>query len=316
MRKAERLASLVLVLMLVWCAFPHTAEAGRTYTVEETPVEVLKTYPYRVVSDSFVLYLSQEDIDSQDRDAYFDGMNRFLENLEEDLSEAREYLKDYLTDDVQPIEIYTYFTKQSPRGAGIYISTANKIMLYMGWERAAESVLHEYVHYLTYDCFRYGLTEGLWVEGVAEFVSELACGNKTAKAFNYGFSDEEVAEYVSWGLTDGDGKISIRKYLWGYAASWDKPYSIGEKYTSVSGKTMMMTARIQQNPTMDQLTYPQAACFVEYLVNRFGKDRVFKHLNCNSIKFRGVYGQSFEELYSEWKQENLKKCIELGLDID
>lgn len=142
MRKAERLASLVLVLMLVWCAFPHTAEAGRTYTVEETPVEVLKTYPYRVVSDSFVLYLSQEDIDSQDRDAYFDGMNRFLENLEEDLSEAREYLKDYLTDDVQPIEIYTYFTKQSPRGAGIYISTANKIMLYMGWERAAESVLH------------------------------------------------------------------------------------------------------------------------------------------------------------------------------
>ena len=96
MKRTRFKAAFLTFLILAWCALSGASEAGRVYSVEENPVTSLTTYPYRVVSDSFELYLSQEDLDALDQDTYFEEMNRFLENLEEDLSEAREFLKDYL----------------------------------------------------------------------------------------------------------------------------------------------------------------------------------------------------------------------------
>lgn len=305
----------MLVLVLAWCAVSPAVAAGRTYTVEETPAEIHKTYPYRVVSDSFVLYLSQEDLDSVDKDAYYDGMNRFLEYLEEDFSEAKEYLKDYLKEEVPPIRIYTYFSKPSSSFAGLYLGRDQGIMLYVDWATASYGILHEYIHYLTLDCFRYSVADGFWTEGIAEFVSSLVCGNKTARAFNYAFDAEDEADLAARGYTDEDGKIDMRKYKHGAAASWEMPYSIGCQYGSVTGRTMTMTARVQQHPTMDQLTYAQAACFIEYLIDRFGKDKVIKHMNCNATQFRGLYGRSFEDLCCQWKQENLNKYAEFDPDL-
>ena len=105
MKRTRFKAAFLTFLILAWCALSGASEAGRVYSVEENPVTSLTTYPYRVVSDSFELYLSQEDLEALDQDTYFEEMNRFLENLEEDLSEAREFLKDYLKEEVPPIRV-------------------------------------------------------------------------------------------------------------------------------------------------------------------------------------------------------------------
>ena len=33
-------------------------------------------------------------------------------------------------------------------------------------------------------------------------------------------------------------------------------------------------------------------------------------------QFRALYGKNFKDLYNEWKQENLKKCAEMNLNLD
>ena len=315
MKRTRFKAAFLTFLILALCAVSSIAKAGRVYSVEKNPVTSLKTYPYRVVSDSFELYLSQEDLDALDQDTYFDEMNRFLENLEEDLTEAREFLKDYLKEEVPPIRIFAYFTKPSPSAAGMYIIEYQQIMLYSSWGVAARCILHEYVHYLTLECSKYIPTTNFWCEGIADYVSALVCENKTARSFYYDLDDDSVAFFAARRYLDEDGMFNIRKYHYGNAAVLDMPYNRGQQYHPVSGKEKTMTEMVQQNPTMDTLSYSQAACFIEYLVDRFGKDKVIRHM-VPATQFRALYGKNFKDLYNEWKQENLKKCAEMNLNLD
>ena len=320
MKRTRFKAAFLTFLILAWCALSGAAEAGRVYSVEENPVTSLTTYPYRVVSDSFELYLSQEDLDALDQDTYFEEMNRFLENLEEDLTEAREFLKDYLKEEVPPVRIFTYFTTSSSVYAGLYEPMSHDIMLYGSWGTAARCTLHEYVHYLTLECSKYRPINGFWWEGLAEYVSMLVCENKTARSFNYDFNydlldDDSVAYYAARGYLEEDGKFNVRKYHYGNAAVLDMPYNRDQKYHPVSCAEKTMTEMVQQNPTMDTLSYSQAACFVEYLVDRFGKDKVIRHM-VPATQFRALYGKNFKDLYNEWRQENLKKCAEMNLNLD
>ena len=64
---------------------------------------------------------------------------------------------------------------------------------------------------------------------------------------------------------------------------------------------------------ISSITYEEAGCFTEFLVERFGKDLVFTHLNVDGKGFQKTYGKSFEELFTEWKQENAKLCEEWGV---
>ncbi len=66
---------------------------------------------------------------------------------------------------------------------------------------------------------------------------------------------------------------------------------------------------------MMSVTYHQAACFVDYLVKKFGKDYVFTHMDGTAKEFKEAYGQEFEELFGEWKAENIRMCGRMQLAI-
>ena len=311
-------AALLLITMITGFIISGEAEEGMKYQTEENPEESRMYYPYKIVSHSAVIYLAQEDIDLLGEEAYYAGLNMLLEHMENDFSEAREILKDYLKDEIPPVRISTCFSDNSGTAQtwdAYYYNPNVGIRLYKGWDQAATSLLHEYIHYLTLDNFRYRIKGGFWKESIAEYISMLVCSNDMARAVNYGLSDYS-AFLKSYGFLDEEGKIDIRKFSYGISALWDADLYLGVKYTPVGGRTMTMTKRTQEHPSMDMLTYKQAACFLEYLVNRFGEERVFTHMTYDNTNFRGLYGQTFEELCNEWKQENLKRCAELGLNLD
>ena len=319
MKRISLCVALLMTLVLACHAVPGFAENDFRDQIEENTEENRVFYPYKVVTGSAVLYLAQEDIELLGEEAYFAGLNRILEYLEDDFAEAREILKDWLKDDIPPVRISTCFANQSGRAqayAAYYYNPNVGIRLFGGWTQTGTSLLHEYVHYLTLDNFRYSVKGGFWVEGIAQYISMLACTNRMNRAFNNGVSDEDIPFLMAYGLTDEDGKVDIRKYTYWDAALWDLPLFHGIKYTPVSGRTMTMTQRTQEHPTMNMLTYSQAACFIEFLVQRFGEDQVFTHMACDNSTFRGVYGRTFESLCLEWKQENLARCAELGLNLE
>ena len=314
-----RRAALALVLVLLTGLIAGAAAESRTYTVEDNPEVSRMIYPYRVVSESAVLYLSGEDIDLLGEETYYAGMYRLLENMEEDFAEAREVLKDYLKEEIPPIDIHTYFaeTEKSSQGTGAYYDSLRREIKLLGdWEQASFSLLHEYVHYLTWDCFRYPMSWGFWSEGIAEYISRMVCTNRMARTENYGVDDENMEWYAAHGYADEEGKLDFRKLCYGSAAVWDRPEYIGEKFLSVDGRTIIMTARLQQHPAMDKMTYKQACCFMEYLVERFGEEYVFTHMNYDTQRFRGLYGKTFEDLCNEWKPVNKEKCEELGIILE
>ena len=318
MKLALHLMAFLLVILLLASSVSGSIWEERTYMVEKNPEKNQLRYPYRVVTDSAVLYLSRDDIDLLGEEKFYAGLELLLASMEKDFAEVRAVLKDYLKDEVPSIPIYTDFTGRAEEAEltdAFYYDPDLGIRLFKGWNDAGYSLLHEYVHFLTDACVTFGINRGFWAEGIAEYLSKLVCSNNMARSFNYAMSDEFAAGLIAHGAADDEGKIDIRKVYYGAAAAQTTPITVGEKYFAVCNSWMTMTERQQEHPTMMSVTYHQSACFVEYLVKRFGLDYVLTHMGGTAKEFKEAYGQAFEELFGEWKAENMKKCEEMQLAI-
>ena len=318
MKCVLHLKAFLLIILLLAGLVSGSIGEERTYMVENNPEKNQQRYPYRVVTDSAVLYLSRDDIELLGEEKFYAGLELLLAGMEKDFAEVREVLKDYLKDEVPSIPIYTDFAgraEEAQLSDAFYYDPDMGIRLFKGWDDAGYSLLHEYVHFLTDVCVTFGISHGFWAEGIAEYLSKLVCSNRMARTFNYAMSDEFAAGMIARGAGDAKGKIDIRKVYYGGAAIYNTPITVGEKYFAVCNSWMHMTETQQEHPTMMSVTYHQAACFVEYLVKKFGKDYVFTHMDGTAKEFKEAYGQEFEELFGEWKAENMKMCERIHMAI-
>ena len=140
----------VLALVLALCCAVGALGEGQKYQIEENTGDTRVSYPYKVVMESAVLYLAKADIELLGEEAFYDGMYKLLENMDQDFADAREVMKDYLNGEVAPIPIYTTFTGKSEDatdGVGAeYYGNPKCIRLYKGWDMAEYALLHEYAH--------------------------------------------------------------------------------------------------------------------------------------------------------------------------
>ena len=244
-------------------------------------------------------------------------MYKLLENMDQDFADAREVMKDYLNGEVVPIPIYTTFTGKSEDatdGVGAeYYGNPKCIRLYKGWDTAEYALLHEYAHYLTCSCATFEMTTQAWRECIAEYISKIACRNNMARSHNYGLVEQEKEVFAANGWVDEEGYPDFRVFYHGLAWMMEQPVNIGMPYVAVCNSVMTMTETQQEHPMISSITYEEAGCFTEFLVERFGKDLVFTHLNVDGKGFQKTYGKNFEELFTEWKQENAKLCEEWGV---
>ena len=322
------LALCVFCLPLLWgCAANEAApstdgpEPTAEHVWETNQGEHAVTYPWVIHTPSAVWYLAAADVELLGEETFREGLELVLTAAEADFADARAALGSRLPEEVPPIDIYTDFAGRTEHArVGVYdayyFGSFNCIYLCRDWETAACSLLHEYVHYLSFRHCDFSLREGFWAEGLADYVSMLVCENRMARSVGYGFDEQTRAFLQEHGAAGPDGEPDVRLMYLGSAAVLHTEAAVGQMYASVSKSPMPMTERQQQHPLMTACSYYEAACFVEYLVEQYGAELVFSHLDCEQGDMESVYGKDFETLFFQWRDAAFARCAELGLVIE
>ena len=287
--------------------------------IEENTGFDREKYPYVVHTPSAAWHLSADDIAQLGEKAYYDGLYAILEKQEQDFADAREALKGYLPDEVPAIDIYTDFSGNaaaSENYGAYYHKVSNLIKIFSGWDMANGTLLHEYVHYLTLHCLEAPVTEGLYAEGIAEYVANIACRNRMKRSINTAgtLSEEDVAFVKGHGAWDEtENCADLQKYYFGYAGFTAQGGLLGSRYFSVSDIMEVRTEQIQKNPSVRHVSHFEAACILAYLFDTHPKDEVMKNISTDPDDFETVWGSSFADVYAAWTEWNTEKCAELGV---
>ena len=306
------LALLMLSGMLAACGSPSKPK------IEENTGWIAETYPYVVHMKSATWYLASDDIALLGEEAFFDGLYAILENQEQDFADAREALKGYIDDDIPPIEIRTDFCGKagmSGTADAYYNGETNYIKLFGGWEDACSTLLHEYVHYLTLHCAPQPASFGFYSEGVANYISMIACKNRMARSVNSGMSEEELAFYKARGAWDeSEGCLDPMKFFYGTAQFFALGGMVGMNYFSVSDNWETRGEELP-SPEIWYISHPEAACIMAWLIESYGRDKVMQSLSTSPDDFESVWGLPFPETYQKWLVWNTQNCAELGLNV-
>ena len=306
-----------------------TEKPEETEPMPETSLPLIKndgnnsvSYPYLVCTDNATWYISKADMELLGESEYLAGLESTLPLVEADFTDAQAVFEGYLTDPVPPVDIYTDFSAktevaQSGRPVGaIYRMSDRRIYLYGSWSQTSFTLLHEYTHYLSMTCADLGLKSGFWAEGLADYVAHFLCENSLVRSINFGLDENGVAFFKAHGLCDEEGNIEPKKYYYGESAQMHRAENLGQQYFAVSGYTMTLRESQMQHPLMSSASYFEAATFMDYLVENYGKDTVFAHLDTRQEDFESVYGKDFETLFLEWAQYDLELCEALGIKLD
>ncbi len=306
-----------------------TEEPEGTEPLPETSLPLIKnegnnsvSYPYLVCTDVATWYISKADMELLGEAEYLSGLEGILPLVDADFKDAQAVFEDYYTEPVPPVDIYTDFSAkteiaQSGRPVGaIYRMSDRRIYLYGSWAQASFTLLHEYTHYLSMTCADLGLKSGFWAEGLADYVAHFLCENSLVRSINFGLDENGVAFFKAHGLCDEEGNIEPKKYYYGESAQMHRSENLGQQYFAVSGYTMTLRESQMQHPLMSSASYFEAATFMDYLVENYGKDTVFAHLDTRQEDFESVYGKDFETLFLEWAQYDLELCEALGIKLD
>lgn len=313
---AGLLAAVLTASLLTGCS-----GGKKSYKIEQNTGKSPETYPYVIHLSSADLYLAAADIELLGEEEFYAGMDRLLKDMEADFEDARNVLKRYLKIEIPVIPIYTDFSGRTEYGkreelGGLYRESSMDIHIFQNWESAACALLHEYTHFLTMHCCRFDLNGFFWAEGIADYVSKICCQNRMAVEVNYGMNEETLNELLRRGAGTENGKLDLKRCYYGTAAMYRSEAAIGAFYLSVSQAKTTLTETQLRSPLMNEVSYYEAACMLEYLVDTYGEKTVFSHLDINGKQFEEVYGKTFIDLCEEWTAENVKKCKELGLQLD
>ena len=304
--------ALLLVLTMCFgfgCAKKDDARKIAGYTLE--PSE--GTYSYVIHTPHATWHLAAADIELLGEEEFFNGLEKILENQEADFEDAIAALDGYL-DKVPVIDIYTDFsgrTEEAKLGVyGAYCRWNVPCIEVYQPDAALDGLLQEYVHYLTHCCMRYEIDGTFWSEAIAEYVSRFLCKNRILCS---AITEEGRASLAARGLTNRDGDPDLKKLYCATAASIRDGSVIGRTITVVSQAPVKMTKQMLEHPMLTMLSYYEAGCFFDWLVERYGKELVFANMTIGQGDFKDVFGEDFETLFFKWAADNQTFCTENGL---
>ena len=311
---------LALFLSVLFLLLPPISCAEQIeYQKEENTGRDKDGYPYIIRTPNAAWYISKADIELLGEEAYYEGLYAILDTAEADFADARAALAGYISDEIQPIDIYTDFCNKaeaSKTADAFYRDLGNYIKLFGGWETARAALLHEYVHYLTIHCAEIQAQFHFWMEGIADYISLYACKNRLSRSVNMGFDLSTLnPAMLEQAWDQEDNCLNPRLVYLGFAALAIRGYGIGTNYFAVKNEWIDRTEQIQENPRPDDLYFYEAAGMVAFLVETYGKDTVFGNWNLDPDRMETVYGKAFPELYHDWKVWNEEQCKLSGIMI-
>lgn len=265
-------------------------------------------YPYVVKGKMANWYFATEDIRNLGYETLVEDYVKITPLADLDFAEAQEVLKEYIAEEVPAVHIFTAYYENTSFG-GIYNSVSDILYLY-NEQTIFAHLLHEYVHYLTLGMGKlFPALPGEWglIEGATDEVSHFECENRMEKQYREeAMTDGSIAWAKEIGAWDGNlDEIKIPE-LYYYWANRFYSREIEGEYGTVSLTIMTQPEKI----TLSSLSYEAAASMVHYLIELYGRDRVFECCT-NNDKLEELCGKSFDEIYEEWGQWNEQKCLEM-----
>lgn len=263
------------------------------------------TYPYVVRTKYTVWYLAADDIELMGEEAFFAGLEEVLGMVDQDFADARKALEDYISEEVQPVEIYTDFCNKAEASAyaGAYCHPVSHfIKLFGDWKQAECALLHEYVHYLTFVYTKVHPDSYFCSEGIAEYISMLVCENRMCKKSNYGASEEYLEDLKNSDFWDAEENVIKLKNIYHYnGLCYANGAFIGQEYQNIKTARDTRTDDMQQYMHADDCSYIEAGCITEYLVETYGVDTVMDNLDKDLMTMsKTVYGKEFSEIYKDF----------------
>lgn len=270
----------------------------------------LKEYPY-VMSDAEAnWYFHADDVNEYGYKAFIEEYLATEELMVLDFPEARALFENFLPEEVEKVDICTMFYEKHGAEGGVYRTLENHIELYYTWETARNSLLHEYVHYLSMGETKMVRAGGALAEGIAEEAAIWGCENRMrAESLRSMYDVEEMRQA---GLFDEEkDRISYEKMAYSLANS----LYVGElddmEYLSMSYDLKVRSGKVK---TLSELSYQEMASLTHYLVELYGRDAVYEGFY-EYDSFMELIGKEFIELYDEWGAWNKEQCDRLGLEF-
>ncbi len=133
---------------------------------------------YEVECDDVFWVWKRDEVKELGYKKLVEGYKKIEPLRKKDFAEAREFLRDYLPDEVGKVDIYINFLDQRDNYAGVY-DIGKGIVLKYGWLDAGDCLLHEYCHFLTLGQNRMiPVDYGVFSEWLAEWVSCIELKNR------------------------------------------------------------------------------------------------------------------------------------------
>lgn len=272
---------------------------------ERNAGEEADIYPYVLTENSFRFYISRQDIWAKGYPAFISPYLDFRPLYELDFAEAREVLAGVITEDVSSVDIYTDFVHGIALRAAIYEVEAERILLYGGWDTAHQSLLHEYIHFLTRN-----IEYAPMVEGLTEAVSVFRCQNRTCR-MQYALDEKLVERTRDSGLWDPESNSPDMKRMHTFAALnyYDKVFFNSDGVYLAIDQTRRR--QIPDEVTINDLSYEAAASMAEYMFELYGIETVYACVS-DYDKMEALWGKPFSEFYEDWRAWLLQRFIEDG----
>ena len=262
---------------------------------ERSTIVDADVYPFMVRGKYANWYFSVEDVREQGYVGFLSSFLQFSELAEQDFADARAFLQGHIPDDTPPVKICVGFHRGNVNTSWIAAEFQyadddhNRIQLYHGWDEAAYSLLHEYVHYLRRGS---ALRAPFCVEAVTEEISTFECENGLRRLQSH--SPQDVRDFRSLGLWDRDHDcLNMRNSEMLTAASYYLGLLPGS-YLSVAGYAVSHPDKMSWN----YLSYEEGSCMAWYMMGLYGKDAV---LSCRTKEDLDLLiGKPVDEFYNEF----------------
>lgn len=257
-------------------------------------------YPYKIYTTSTISYFVPNEVFGfEDITADYKYIKHYLSMYEEDVTALRAHLEPYF--DTGKGVITCYF-KMKEDGLSFYLDSK-----YFYKEDSIEyaSLLwpgaHEYAHFITYND-----SSPLWmIEGMADYCAFYLEDEGVHRMLKEYFSkivigDSRFINIYNKNLQDTSSRISVGKGNDINLALYNDIRALINNDIDMDKKSTVEFMRVVKgDDNGSELSYPEAASLVNYLIKTYGEDSCFEVYKDYS-KLEEVYGKSYKELKEEW----------------
>lgn len=234
---------------------------------------------YKIDKDDVTWFWSDSDVQQL---GYQEMVRNYLilEPLrEQDFADARLFLKDYLPDGIEKVNIQTQFSSSDYPYSAYDSSHSHTIYLVEGWIEAGRSLLHEYCHFLTIGENRILPVSGFFADWYAVEISSIELKNRMKETFLVmHFGEDYLKDVGYWDNSSNQFSSKLGTYRDALQAS----------ETTIKSDSL----------SLHTLSYAEQGVLAKYLIEEESLDYLVK-MTQEQYNYEKILGKTLDDLYND-----------------